>query len=106
MSTCHFAVDTRRQDAGSDKRGGKLLQSQKNPYSRDPRTEAQIEAYRKKEDARSEWLRNYRDWEKYRMTLGDKVPKTYQTFERHKLADDEKYQEWQRLYREANSGTD
>lgn len=78
----------------------------KNPYSRDPRTEAQIEAYRKKEDARSEWLRNYRDWEKYRMTLGDKVPKTYQTFERHKLADDEKYQEWQRLYREANSGTD
>lgn len=74
----------------------------KNPYSRDPRTEAQIEAYRKKEDARAEWLRNYRDWEKYRMTLGDKVPKTYQTFERHKLADDEKYQEWQRLYREAN----
>lgn len=74
----------------------------KNPFTRDPRTEAQIEAYRKKEDARAEWLRNYRDWEKYRMTLGDKVPKTYQTFERHKLADDEKYQEWQRLYREAN----
>ena len=37
------------------------------------------------------------------MTLGDKVPKTYQTFERHKLANDDKYREWERLYREANA---
>ena len=36
------------------------------------------------------------------MTLGDKVPKTFQTFERHKAAGDATYQEWQRLYREAN----
>lgn len=74
----------------------------KNPFTRDPRTEKQINAYRKKEAARRRWLQNYRQWEDYRMTLGDKVPKTYQTFEKHKKADDEKYKNWQRLYREAN----
>ena len=77
-----------------------------NPYSRDPRTEKQIEAYRKKEAARAAWLRNYRQWERYRMTLGDKVPKTYQTFERHKRENDDKYQAWRREYREANKEID
>ena len=75
-----------------------------NPFTRDPRTEKQIKAYRKKEQARTEWLANYRQWERYRMTLGDKVPKTYQTFEKHKRADDDKWKTWQKLYREANSG--
>jgi hypothetical protein len=74
----------------------------RNPYSVDPRTEKQIMAYRNKEAARRRWLENYRQWERYRMTLGDSVPKTYQTFERHKKAGDEKYKNWQRLYREAN----
>lgn len=78
---------------------------QKNPYSVDPRSQKQIEAYRKKETARRHWLEWYRQWERYRMTLGDKVPKTYQTFERHKLANDDKYREWERLYREANRET-
>lgn len=75
---------------------------QKNPFTRDPRTEKQIKAYRNKEKARDHWLANYRQWERYRMTLGDKVPKTYQTFEKHKQAGDAKYRQWQRLYREAN----
>lgn len=73
----------------------------KNPFTVDPRTEKQLKAYRKKEAARRKWLESYRQWEQYRMTLGDKVPKTYQTFERHKRAGDEKYKNWQRLYREA-----
>lgn len=77
----------------------------KNPFTVDPRSQKQIEAYRKKEQARRQWLQNYRQWEKYRMTLGDKVPKTYQTFERHKLANDDKYKEWEKLYREANRET-
>lgn len=76
----------------------------KNPFSVDPRSEKQIKAYRTKEAARRSWLANYRQWERYRETLGDKVPKTYQTFEKHKKADDEKYKNWQRLYREANKG--
>lgn len=74
----------------------------KNPFTVDPRSKKQIEAYRKKEEARAKWLQNYRTWEAYRMTLGDKVPKTYQTFEKHKMADDDKYKEWERLYRWEN----
>lgn len=75
---------------------------QKNPFTVDPRSQKQIEAYRKKEQGRSKWLQNYRQWEQYRMTLGDKVPKTYQTFERHKLANDDKYRDWEKMFREAN----
>ena len=74
----------------------------KNPFTRDPRTEKQIKAYRAKEAARSKWLIEYRTWESYRMTVGDPVPKTFATFQKHKRADDEKYKNWQKLYREAN----
>lgn len=74
----------------------------KNPFTRDPRTEKQIKAYRAKEAARAKWLREYRTWESYRMTVGDPVPKTFATWQKHKAADDEKYKTWQKLYREAN----
>lgn len=73
-----------------------------NPPSIDPRTKKQIEAYRRKEQGRAKWLREYRQWERYRMTLGDKVPKTFATFQKHKLADDEKYKTWEKQYREVN----
>ena len=76
----------------------------KNPFSVDPRTEKQIKAYRAKETARRRWLATYKQWEDYRVTLGDKVPKTYQTFEKHKKLNDEKYKNWKKLYREANRG--
>lgn len=78
----------------------------KNPYSVDPRTQKQIDAYRKKEAARAKWLREYRTWESYRMTVGDPVPKTFATWQKHKAADDEKYKTWQKLYREANRESD
>lgn len=77
-----------------------------NPYSRDPRTEKQIEAYRKKEQARARWLRDYRQWERYRVTLGNKVPKTFETFLKHKRAGDEKYRRWEGEYRRANDTGD
>lgn len=74
----------------------------KRPFDVDPRTKEQIEAYRKKEKARANWLRNYRQWEKYRMALGDKVPKTFNTFLKHKKANDQKYKDWMKAYREEN----
>lgn len=74
----------------------------KNPFTRDPRTEKQIKAYRAKEAARRRWLESYRAWERYRMTVGDPIPKTFATWQKHKAADDEKYKSWQKLYREAN----
>lgn len=72
-----------------------------NPPSIDPRTQKQIDAYRRKEEGRAKWLQDYRQWERCRITLGDKCPKTFATFQKHKRADDEKYKEWMKLYREA-----
>lgn len=81
----------------------KLFSSPKtNPYSRDPRSRKQVEAYRRKEKARTAWLQNYRQWERYRMTLGDLIPKTFKTWQAHKIAGDAKYKEWQRLFRREN----
>ena len=74
----------------------------KNPVTRDPRTKKQIEAYRKKEEARARFLRDYRQWERYRETVGGPVPKRFETFRKHKAAGDEKYRAWKAKYQEAN----
>lgn len=36
------------------------------------------------------------------MTVGDPIPKTFSTWQKHKAADDEKYKNWQKLYRWEN----
>ncbi len=74
----------------------------KNPFTHDPRSKAQIEAYRRKEEARAKWLREYRQWERYRMVVGDPVPKTLKTFLKHKNADDDLWKKWEALYREVS----
>lgn len=74
---------------------------EKNPPSRDPRTQKQIDAYREKQRSRARRLANYRQWERYRETLGDGVPRTFETFLKHKTAGDETYKGWKRGFREA-----
>lgn len=71
----------------------------KNPLTVDPRSQKQIDAYRAKERGREKWLRDYRQWEQYKMVLGNKVP-TFETFQKHKIADDEKYKKWREQYKE------
>ena len=70
-----------------------------NPYTVDPRSKKAIEAYRKREKGRQKWLADYDQWERYRMAIPEIVPKTFQTFQRHKLAGDEKYRAWVQAYR-------
>lgn len=72
----------------------------RNPYSVDPRSQKQIDAYRKKETARRQWLETYRQWEDYRLAIPEATPKTFATFQKHKLAGDDKYKEWVKKYRE------
>ena len=74
---------------------------EKNPPTRDPRSEKQIEDYRKKVQARASYLRSRKQWERYRAALGDGVPKTFETFQKHKAAGDEKYKAWKNGYRQA-----
>ena len=75
----------------------------RNPYSVDPRSQKQIEAYRKKEAGRAKWLRDYRQWEDYRVAIPEATPKTFATFQKHKLAGDDKYMEWVQKYKEVTS---
>lgn len=76
-----------------------LSSFERNPVTRDPRSQKQIDAYREKEKSRAQWLRDYRQWEKYREAMGDGVPKRFETFQRHKKAGDEKYKGWLAAYR-------
>lgn len=89
-------------DEGLDEEELKKIQAfsnpKTNPFNIDPRTKKQIEAYRKKEKARAKWLSDYRQWEHYRMVLGDEVPKTFETFQKHKIMNDEKYKKWKEIY--------
>ena len=85
---------------------------EKNPPDRDPRSEKQIEVYRRKEQNRARYLRDYRQWEQYREALGEAVPKTFETFRRHKYAvtdpetgerrGDGKFKAWMAAYRQEN----
>lgn len=69
-----------------------------NPLSRDPRTSKQREAYDQKEAGRKKWLRSYKLFEKCSACGIEKFPKTFQTFQKHQLANSEKYQNWMTQY--------
>lgn len=72
-----------------------------NPRTIDPRTEAQKQAYYDKVRGRAKLLNDYKQFQRYQIRLGDNVPKTFQTFQKHKMANSEKYQAWQQAYRQA-----
>ncbi len=72
---------------------------EKNPLSHDPRSKKQIEEYRKKVAARQKYLQDKKQFQRYQEALGDEVPKTFQTFLKHKLANDPKYKSWKKKYR-------
>jgi len=73
-----------------------------NPRSVDPRSQAQIDAYRNKEQDRAKLLNEFRQFENYKMVLGENFPKTFQTFKRHKSENSDKYLGWKEDYREIN----
>lgn len=70
-----------------------------NPPDVDPRTEKQRRLYREQQRARQRELDTYKQWERYRLALGDKVPKRWETFVRHKKANDQVYKKWLQEYK-------
>lgn len=73
-----------------------------NPVTRDPRTKKQIAAYKAKERQRRKLLNDIKQWKRYKSVLGGSMPKTYATFQKHKLANDDTYKKWMREYRAQN----
>ena len=70
-----------------------------NPPDIDPRTEAQRRRYREQQREQRQSLDTYRQWQRYRLALGDNVPKRWETFARHKAAADDIYKNWLQEYR-------
>ena len=70
-----------------------------NPRTNDPRTEAQIEAYRNKERQRAAYRRSLDQFDRYTKAGIEDFPKSMATFLKHKQADDEKYKAWMAEYR-------
>lgn len=64
---------------------------EKNPLDRDPRTKKQIKAYREKERARQQYLRDVRQHREYRAVLGKDVPKDFAKFQEMKYNDPERW---------------
>lgn len=73
-----------------------------NPYTVDPRAKKAVEEYRRREAGRARWLADYEQWERYRVTIPDMTPKTFQTFQKHKKSQDNTYKRWVEAYRAAN----
>lgn len=71
-----------------------------NPRTRDPRSQAQIEAYNRNQAARQKWLADFKEFENMRLAAIPDFPKTFQTYQKHKLAGDEKYKTWLQIYKD------
>lgn len=76
----------------------------KHPADVDPRSKREIEAYRTKERNRAKLLAEQKQWMRYKEAGVPGVPQTFQTFQKHKRLDDEKYKDWMRGYKKAVRG--
>lgn len=65
-----------------------------NPPSRDPRSEKQIQQYKKQQEARNKLLNDFKQFQQMKLKLGTSMPKTFQTFQKHKLKGSENYKNW------------
>ena len=72
---------------------------EKRPANVDYRSKRQIAAYREKEKARAQFRNDRKQFEKYREALGDDMPKTFETFIKHKRLDDDAYKMWESEFR-------
>ena len=74
----------------------------KRPANVDYRSKKQIAAYRDKEKARAAFRLDMKQFKKYQAALGNEMPKTFETFMKHKKAGDEVYKEWEEKFRTVN----
>lgn len=73
-----------------------------NPYDHDPRSKKQKQAYEEKERNRAIYRNNVKQFQKYTEAGLPGMPKTFQTFLKHKQLNDDKYLQWVSEFRKAN----
>lgn len=72
-----------------------------NPYDHDPRSKKQKQAYEEKERNRAIYRNNVKQFQKYTEAGVPGMPKTFQTFLKHKQLNDDKYRQWVSEFRKA-----
>lgn len=75
----------------------------KRPANVDYRSKKQIAAYRDKEKARAAFRSDMKQFKKYQAALGNEMPKTFETFMKHKKLDDEIYKGWEEKFRNVHT---
>ena len=100
----HSIVPWTPIDEEEEKEASDFSSLTKRPLDVDYRTQKQIERYRTKERSRRRYLNDYKQFEKYRLIIPEQMPKTFDTFLKHKYADggkpDKKFTEWQAKVKE------
>lgn len=78
---------------------------EKNPISVDPRSKKQIAAYKNKIKNRQKLLNDFKQFERYRGTLGNEVPNNFDKFRTMKYNEGEKetWKQTQAIYRKTNA---
>ena len=76
------------------------------PFDMDYRTKAVKEAYEQKERNRAIYRANVKQYRRYLEAGVPGMPKTFQTFLKHKKLNDDKYKEWMAAYRHGLHDTD
>ena len=85
------------------KRDKEFSSFEKRPANADYRSKKQVQAYREKEAARAQYRNDMKQYKKYKAALGNDMPKTFETFEKHKKAGDEVYKGWEEKFRSVNA---
>lgn len=73
---------------------------QTNPYNHDPRSKREKEAYETKERNRAIYRNNVKQFERYTQAGVPGMPKTFNTFLKHKELNDDQYKAWLKAFRE------
>lgn len=70
-----------------------------NPPDKDPRSEAQVEAYKQRERGRQKLVDDFKEFQNMKVVLGGNMPKTFATFQKHKLSNSAQYKNWINSYK-------
>lgn len=71
-----------------------------NPVVKDQAFERRMQEYRKTQYAKRKILNDKKQHMRYRLVLGDYIPKSFNNFEKIKYNNPSQYKEWMKLYRE------
>lgn len=99
---CQHSLIPFKEDFKSEKELEKIRKFssfEDNPPNLDSRSKEQIEAYKKRERGRQQLINDFKEFQSMKLLLGNNIPKTFNTFQKHKQSNSQAYQNWQKSYK-------